>query len=46
MNRIVPLGILALAILAFATLMLVIVPAVQIRGMTATPGLKPYTEQQ
>ncbi|MEG8219284.1 cbb3-type cytochrome c oxidase subunit II [Sphingomonas sp. HH69] len=46
MNRLVPLGILALAILAFATLMLVIAPAVQIRGMTATPGLKPYTEQQ
>ncbi len=46
MNRLVPLTILATAILAFATLMLVLAPAIQIRGMAATPGLKPYTEQQ
>lgn len=46
MNRMVPLAILALAILAFATLMLVIAPAIQIRSEEPTPGLKPYTAQQ
>jgi cytochrome c oxidase cbb3-type subunit 2 len=46
MNRLVPLGILSLAILAFATLMLVIAPAIQMRGEAPTPGLKPYTAQQ
>lgn len=44
MNRILPLGVLALAILAFATLMLVIVPGMQIRAQPATPGLRPYTQ--
>ncbi|MEG3174267.1 cbb3-type cytochrome c oxidase subunit II [Sphingomonas sp. ZB1N12] len=43
MNRILPIGILALAILAFATLLLVIVPGMQIRAQSATPGLRPYT---
>ncbi|EKT4092412.1 cbb3-type cytochrome c oxidase subunit II [Stenotrophomonas sp. NPDC077421] len=46
MNRIVPLAILALGILAFATLLLVIAPAIQIRSEAPTPGLKPYTAQQ
>ncbi|WP_027080424.1 cbb3-type cytochrome c oxidase subunit II [Luteimonas mephitis] len=46
MNRIVPLAILALGILAFATLLLVIAPAVQIGSEAPTPGLKPYTAQQ
>ncbi len=46
MNRLVPLAILALAILAFATLLLVIAPAIQVRGEEPTPGLKPYTAQQ
>lgn len=46
MNRIVPLIIVALAILAFATLMLVAVPAMQIRSVEAPEGLKPYTEQE
>lgn len=46
MNRIVPLGILAMAILAFATLMLVIAPAIQLHGEAPTPGLKPYTAQE
>lgn len=46
MNRMVPLAILSLAILAFATLMLVIAPAIQVRSEEPTPGLKPYTAQQ
>ncbi|MFD1104484.1 cbb3-type cytochrome c oxidase subunit II [Sphingobium olei] len=46
MNRILPLGILALAILAFATLLLVIVPGMQIRAQPATPGLQPYTQME
>lgn len=46
MNRIVPLSILALGILAFATLMLVIFPAIQIRAEAPTPGLQPYTAQE
>jgi cytochrome c oxidase cbb3-type subunit 2 len=46
MNRIVPLAAVALGILAFATLMLVIAPAAQIRSLEATPGLKPYTLQE
>lgn len=46
MNRIVPLAILALGILAFATLLLVVAPAIQIRAEAPTPGLQPYTEQQ
>lgn len=43
MNRVIPLGVLALAILAFATLMLVILPGIQIRTQEPTPGLQPYT---
>lgn len=46
MNRIAPLTILALGILAFATLMLVIFPGIQIGSEAPTPGLKPYTAQQ
>lgn len=46
MNRILPLGVLALATLAFATLMLVIVPGMQIRAQSATPGLRPYTQAE
>ncbi|MBR0552594.1 cbb3-type cytochrome c oxidase subunit II [Stakelama marina] len=46
MNRIAPLSILALGILAFATLLLVIVPGIQINTEPPTPGLKPYTAQQ
>ena len=46
MNRIVPLAAVALGILAFATLLLVIAPAAQIRPQEATPGLQPYTLQE
>jgi len=46
MNRYLPLSILALAILAFATLLLVIAPGIQISRHAAPPGLKPYTEQE
>lgn len=46
MNRIVPLYVVAFGILAFATLMLVIVPGAQIRQQHAAPGLKQYTEQE
>lgn len=46
MNRIVPLAAVALGILAFATLLLVIAPAAQIRSLEATPGLQPYTLQE
>lgn len=46
MNRIAPLAILALGILAFATLMLVVFPGIQIGSEAPTPGLKPYTAQQ
>ncbi len=43
MNRVIPLGVLALAILAFATLLLVILPGIQIRTEPPTPGLEAYT---
>lgn len=46
MNRILPLTIVALAILAFATVLLVIVPGMQIRSDPPTPGLAPYTAQE
>ena len=46
MNRIVPLALVALGILAFATLMLVVAPAIQIRSMEPTPGLRPYTASE
>ena len=43
MNRSLPLVILAMAILAFATVMLVVAPKVQIGREPAAAGLKPYT---
>lgn len=46
MNRYLPLSILALSILAFATLLLVIVPGMQIDARLAPAGLMPYTEAQ
>lgn len=46
MNRVIPLALLSLALLAFATLMLVIFPAIEIRSEPAAPGLRPYTAQQ
>jgi cytochrome c oxidase cbb3-type subunit 2 len=46
MNRIVPIFILAFAILAFATLMLVIAPGAEIRRQAPAPGLADYTPQQ
>src|SRR3546814_18914877 len=46
MNRVVPLAAVALGILAFATVLLVIAPAAQIRSLEGTPGLQPYTLQE
>lgn len=46
MNRLVPIFIGALAILAFATFMLVIAPGAQIREQEPARGLVPYTVQQ
>ena len=46
MNRYLPLSILALGILAFATLMLVIAPGMQMAAHPAPAGLKPYTAQE
>ncbi|MGV3654888.1 MAG: cbb3-type cytochrome c oxidase subunit II [Noviherbaspirillum sp.] len=46
MNRLVPLFVAALAILAFATLMLVIAPGAQIRQQQPASGLADYTPQQ
>lgn len=46
MNRYLPLSILALAILAFATLMLVIAPGMQMNAKPAPEGLVSYTEEQ
>lgn len=43
MNRALPLTVVALMILGFATLLLVGVPAAQIWGIEAPAGLKPYT---
>ncbi|SHM61014.1 cytochrome c oxidase cbb3-type subunit 2 [Paracoccus solventivorans] len=43
MNRFIPLILLAAAILAFATVFLVILPAGEIRSAAAAPDLKPYT---
>jgi cytochrome c oxidase cbb3-type subunit 2 len=46
MNRYLPLALLSLGILAFATLMLIIAPGMQI-GARAVPGaMKPYSEQE
>lgn len=46
MNRYLPLSVLALGILALATLLLVIAPGIQISQQDVPPGLKPYTAQQ
>lgn len=46
MNRYFPLALLAFAILAFATLMLVIAPGIQIAQHSTPSELKPYTEQE
>jgi cytochrome c oxidase cbb3-type subunit 2 len=46
MNRYLPLSIIALGILAFATLMLVVAPGIQISRHEIPSDLKPYTEQQ
>lgn len=46
MNRLLPLFLIAAAILAFATVFLVILPAGQIRTTEPAPGLKPYTDAQ
>lgn len=43
MNKVFPLAVIAFAILAFATLMLVILPAAQIRTVEPAEGLEPYT---
>ncbi|RDW14040.1 cbb3-type cytochrome c oxidase subunit II [Paracoccus thiocyanatus] len=46
MNRYLPLVLIALGILAFATLMLVIAPGVQIAQHAVPKGLSPYSEQE
>lgn len=46
MNRLLPIAVGALAILAYATVMLVIVPGIQIRTQDPPAGLLPYTKQQ
>jgi cytochrome c oxidase cbb3-type subunit 2 len=46
MNRYLPLVIVSLAILSFATLLLVIIPGMQIAKSGVSPGLKPYTAAQ
>ncbi|KEO56410.1 cbb3-type cytochrome c oxidase subunit II [Thioclava pacifica] len=46
MNRYLPLAITALAILAMATLFLVIAPGMQIGAQGPSPGLNPYTEAE
>lgn len=46
MNRFIPLMLLAAAILAFATVFLVILPAGEIRTAAAAPDLKPYTDTE
>lgn len=46
MNRVFPLAALAFAILAFATLLLVILPAAQFATVEAAPELEPYTEAE
>jgi cytochrome c oxidase cbb3-type subunit II len=46
MNRLVPLLLLAAAVLAFATVFLVILPAGDIRSVAPPPELKPYTEAE
>lgn len=46
MNHPIRLMIVAMAILAFATLWLVIVPAIEIDAEPPTPGLNPYSPQE
>lgn len=46
MNRLLPIAVAAIAILAYATVMLVIVPGIQIRTQAPPAGLVPYTKQQ
>jgi cytochrome c oxidase cbb3-type subunit II len=46
MNRIIPIFVGAIAILAFATLMLVVFPGAEIRAQAPAPGLADYTPQQ
>lgn len=46
MNRLLPLAIGAIAILASATLMLVILPGIQIHQQQPPEQLQPYTEQE
>jgi cytochrome c oxidase cbb3-type subunit II len=46
MNRLLPISVGAIAILAYATVMLVIVPGMQIRSQDPPAGLVPYTKQQ
>lgn len=46
MNRYFPLAVLSVAILAFATLLLVIAPGVEIAAREVPAGLHPYTEQE
>lgn len=46
MNRAIPITLLTFGILAFATLLLVIFPAIEIRNNPPAPGLHAYTEQE
>lgn len=46
MNRVVPITLLTFALLAFATLLLVILPAIEIRDDPPSPGLRAYTAQE
>ncbi len=46
MNRFAPLLLLSAAILAFATVFLVILPGAEIRTADIPAGLQPYTEQE
>ena len=46
MNRLIPIFVGAIAILAFATLMLVVIPGAQIRDQAPALGLADYTPQQ
>lgn len=46
MNRYLPLVLTAFGILAFATLMLVIAPGIQIAQREIPAGLRPYSEQE
>lgn len=46
MNRVVPITLLTFALLAFATLLLVILPAIEIRDDPPSPGLHAYTAQE